>query len=147
MRPLTVLRAAVLASLVVLPSAAQAAGLAIEAAGGAWFDHTPQFDITARVGQMLGQHVGIGLRAGAFINTASSSQLGAQLDVGFRFHINRLWLEPAGGAWFIFGDPAFIRAHVGLGIGLVVGKGFSISMEAGWLQPSPLLLGRVSFAI
>ena len=61
-----------------------------------------------------------------------------------RFRIKRIFLEPLGGPWFVLGRPDFLRAHAGMAIGVLFGA-FELSVEAGWLQPSALLLGRFSF--
>lgn len=125
---------------------ASALGVSIEGAGGVWFaPAAPQFQVTLAVHQPLGSVVALGLRSGVALNLwGGPPQVAIPIDVMLRFRIKRIFLEPLGGPWFLLGDTSFLRAHAGMAIGVLFGS-FELSVEAGWLQPSALLLARFSF--
>lgn len=137
-----------LALLLLLPLNAHAArvNVGIGLGGGYWFANTGQFDVNLRVGIPIAQHFSIAFRPGIAFNL-NSGNLGVAmpLDAAFRFHISRTYFELLGGLWILFGNPLPLRGHIAGGLGVFLGRGFSIGLEAGWLQDGAQILARFAF--
>jgi hypothetical protein len=139
------MRTLALMILLAAPSAL-AVGVEFDVGGGYWFTGTPQFQARLGVHQQLAKvgessRLVAGLNAGLFWNTAGT-RLGIPVDFTMALHVSRVFFAIVGGPWFHFNDSDVLRAHIGGEFGVTFGKIFSVSVEAGWLQPSPLLLGR-----
>lgn len=144
----TVTRMRRLLALLLLTAApsAFAIGFEVDAAGGYWFTGTPQFQLRLGVHQhlaKLGERASLkgALRSGVFLNTAGS-RIGIPLDLALELHFSPVSFGVVGGPWFHFSDGDVVRAHIGGEFGVRLGRFIRISVEVGWLQPAPLLLGR-----
>lgn len=141
------------ALVMLLPSTSHAAkereslpiAVGIDLGGGYWFLNTAQFDLHLRVEFSLHRVVAIGLRPGLLLNVRPSVEVGLPLDAYVRFRVSRVYFDVLGGMAILFGNPYPIRAHVAGGIGVFVIKGFSIGVEAGWLQDGAQILARLAF--
>jgi hypothetical protein len=139
------MRALALVALLAAPSAL-AVGLEVDVAGGYWFTGTPQFQGRLGVHQQLAKlgdstRLVAGLNAGLFWNTVGT-RVGIPVDFTMALHVSRVFFAIVGGPWFHINDGDVLRAHIGGEFGVTFGRLFSVSIEAGWLQPAPLLLGR-----
>lgn len=137
-----------------LPSSALAAkkgsdgppiGVGIDIGGGYWFLDTAQFDLHLRVEFSLGKVVALGLRPGLLLNVRPNVEVGLPVDAYIRFKVSRLYFDVLGGLAVLFGNPLPLRAHVAGGVGVFVVRGFSIGVEAGWLQDGAQILARFAF--
>jgi hypothetical protein len=137
----TVLMLAVLA-----PSRADAVTLGLDLGGGYWFEGAAQFDFHFKVQFALGKVVSFGIRPGILLNVRPGVEVGLPVDVYFRFHVSRLYFDVLGGLAILFGNPQFLRAHAGVGMGVTIAKGFAIGFEGGYLMNSANVLLRLSFA-
>ncbi|MDX2009177.1 MAG: hypothetical protein SFW67_03250 [Myxococcaceae bacterium] len=140
------MRALALVLCLVAPKAL-AVGVEIDVAGGYWFAGTPQFQGRLGINQQLtkfgtSSRLVLGLNAGVFWNTAGT-RIGIPVDLTLALHVSRVFFAVVGGPWFHFNDNDVLRAHLGGEFGVTFGRIFSVSIEAGWLQPAPLLLGRL----
>lgn len=132
--------------LVTSASSAFAIGFEVDAAGGYWFTGTPQFQLRLGVHQQLaklGERASLqgAIRSGVFLNS-SGSRIGIPLDLALELHFHPVSFGVVGGPWFHFNDGDVVRAHIGGEFGVRLSRYFRISVEVGWLQPAPLLLGR-----
>lgn len=132
--------------LVTASTSAFAIGFDVDAAGGYWFTGTPQFQLRLGVRQQLaklGERAWLSatLHSGIFLNTAGS-RVGVPVDLSLELHFGPVQFGVVGGPWFHFNDGDVVRAHIGGEFGVRFGKHFRLTMEAGWLQPAPLLLLR-----
>jgi hypothetical protein len=132
--------------LVLSSSTAVAVGVEFDVAGGSWFTGSPQFQARLGVHQQLAKigessRLVLGLDAGLFVHTVGG-RLGIPVDLTLALHVSRVFFAVVGGPWFHFNAGDVLRAHIGGEFGVTFGKYFSVSVEAGWLQPAPLLLGR-----
>lgn len=152
MRRLAMICAAAL--VVLLPSTSHAAkkahreppvAVGLDVGGGYWFYDTAQFDLHLRVEFSLHRVVAIGLRPGLLLNVRPAVEVGLPIDAFVRFKVSRVYFDVLGGLAILFGNPLPLRAHVAGGIGVFVIKGFSIGVEAGWLQDGAQILGRLAF--
>lgn len=153
MRQFAMVCAAALA--VLLPATSHAAkkanneslpiSVGIDLGGGYWFYNTAQFDLHLRVEFSLHRVVAIGLRPGLLLNVRPAVEVGVPVDAYVRFKVSRVYFDVLGGLAILFGNPLPLRAHVAGGIGVFVIKGFSIGVEAGWLQDGAQILGRLAF--
>lgn len=117
----------------------------IDLGGGYWFYNTAQFDFHVRIELKLHRVVGIGLRPGLLLNVRPAVEVGLPVDAFVRFHVSRVYFDVLGGLAILFGNTLPLRAHVAGGIGVFVYRGFSIGVEAGWLQDGAQLLARAAF--
>lgn len=127
-------------------SPALAVGFEVDGAFGYWFSGTPQLQARLGVHQRfatLGNSSSLvgALRSGVLFHTVGS-RLGIPLDVALELRFGPISFGAVGGVWFLFNEVDVIRAHVGGEFGVRVWK-LRLSLEAGWLQSAPLLLGRV----
>lgn len=134
--------------LVVLAAApsAFAIGIDLDAAGGYWFAGSPQFQARLGVHQQISRlgsdsRLVIAFKAGVFVNTAGT-RLGIPIDLSAELHLGPVFFAVVGGPYVHFNDGDALRAHIGGEFGVLLSRRFRISVEASWLQPSPLLLGR-----
>ncbi len=123
-----------------------AIGFDLDASGGYWFNQSPQFQLRLGVRQHLVKlgdrsSLVLTLHSGLFLHTAGS-RLGVPVDLAMELHFGPVQFGVVGGPWFHFNDGDVLRAHIGGEFGVRFGKMFRLTFEAGWLQPSPLLLGR-----
>lgn len=118
----------------------------VDLGGGYWFGSGAQFDLHLAVQFNVAHWFALGLRPGLLMNLPSPGvQFGLPVDGYLRFSVSRLYVDVIGGLAVLFGDPAPFRAHVAGGLGVRVVSGFSIGVEAGWLQNGAQLLARFSF--
>ena len=119
----------------------------LDLGGGYWFNVGPQFDVHLKVQFNLAHWFALGLRPGLLMNLPNPGgvQFGLPADGYVRFSVSRLYFDVIGGIAVLFGDAAPFRGHVAGGLGVNVIHGFSIGVEAGWLQNGPQLLARFSF--
>jgi hypothetical protein len=132
--------------LVLSNSTALAVGVEVDVAGGSWFNGSPPLQARLGVHQQLAKigerfRLVLGLDAGLLVHTVGG-RLGIPVDLTLALHVSRVFLAVVGGPWFHVNDGEVLRAHVGGEFGVTFGKVSSVSVEAGWLQPAPLLLGR-----
>jgi hypothetical protein len=137
--------ALVLATACLTSTNARAVSLGVDLGGGYWFEGAPQFDLHFRLQFALGRVVSIGVRPGVLLNVRPAVELGVPVDVYFRFHVSRLYFDVLGGLAILFGNTYPLRAHAAVGMGFVVCPGFSLGLEAGYLQNSAQLLARFAF--
>lgn len=114
---------------------------------GYWFANTAQFDLNVRIAFPFAQHFSIGVRPGIALNVHTQAGVGfaMPLDAAFRFHISRTYVELIGGLWILFGNPVPLRGHAAAGLGVFLGRGFSIGIEGGWLYDGAQVLARFAF--
>lgn len=117
----------------------------VDLGGGYWFQDTAQFDLHLRVEFSLGKVVSLGLRPGLLLNVRPNVEVGLPVDAYLRFKVSRLYFDVLGGLVVLFGNPLPLRAHVAGGMGVFVVRGFSIGLEAGWLQDGAQILARFAF--
>lgn len=107
---------------------------------------TPRSSIcTLRVEFSLGKVVALGLRPGLLLNVRPNVEVGLPVDAYIRFKVSRLYFDVLGGLAVLFGNSLPLRAHVAGGMGVFVVRGFSIGVEAGWLQDGAQILARFAF--
>jgi hypothetical protein len=144
------MRTSLMALVVALPLAfagnAHALSVEVDGAGGYWFAGTPQFQLRLGLQQrlaQLGSSAGLYLafHSGVFVNTVGP-RLGIPVDLALELHVSRVSFGVVGGPWFHFNDGELLRAHVGGEFAFRFAKICRVSLEVGWLQPSPLLLLR-----
>lgn len=124
-----------------------AIGFQIDAAGGYWFTGSPQVQLRLGVHHRLTEFssrtsLSLALRSGFFIHTAGT-RLGIPLDLALELRFAPVFFGVVSGVWFHFNDGDVLRAHVGGEFGVYVARHLRLSVEVSWLQPSPLLLGRL----
>lgn len=126
-------------------AASSPVSVGINLGGGYWFLNTAQFDLHLRVEFSLGKVVSLGLRPGLLLNVRPAVEVGLPVDAYIRFKVSRLYFDVLGGIAVLFGNPLPLRAHVAGGMGVFVVRGFSIGLEAGWLQDGAQILARFAF--
>lgn len=112
-----------------------------------------EFNLTLAVGAHIAPFVQIGGRFGAMILTETPDlpdQVGVPLDFFIRANFNArryygVYLEGLVGPWIYFGDADPVRFHGAFGFGLRAGL-VSFGIEAGWVDPDPMLGLRIAFA-
>ncbi|MBL8922247.1 MAG: hypothetical protein JNJ54_25580 [Myxococcaceae bacterium] len=140
------MRRLLLVLLLTSSSTALAIGFDVDAAGGFWIPSSPQFQLRLGVRQhlaKLGERVSLvgTLHGGVFLHTAGT-RLGVPVDLALELHVGPVQFGVVGGPWFHFNDGDVVRAHLGGEFGVRFAKHFRVTLEAGWLQPAPLVLLR-----
>lgn len=86
------------------------------------------------------RNISVGGRIGA-LATINPMIWGLPMDVVLDYHIHHFYFEMLGGAWILFpGAGADIHGHIGGGVG-ILGRGFAIGPEVGWLGPNAGMIG------
>jgi hypothetical protein len=128
------------------PARASVVSLGLDLGGGYWFiENAAQFDFHFKVQFRLGSVVSVGFRPGILLNVRPTVEVGVPIDAYFRFHVSRLYFDLLGGLAILFGNPAPLRAHAGVGMGVTIYKGLQLGVEGGYLMNGAQLLARFSF--
>lgn len=128
-----------------LPARAEAIGLGLDVGAGSWLLEGLQADLHLRVDQELLEILKIGVRPGLEITlNQPESRVGVPLDAFVRVKLAILYLEVLGGMYWIPSSVDPVRGHLAAGVGVQIWK-FQVGLEAGYLQPSLNILGRVGF--
>lgn len=85
----------------------------------------------------------IGVRSGVAA-TGEIALLAVPIDLVVKYSAAPAYFEAIGGPW-LFTRAREFRAHLAGGVGVHVGDVVNIGIEAGWLDPHPIVGGRLSF--
>lgn len=148
------MRLALLAAVVLSATSAHASfHFGIDAGAGYWavptgtsFPGVAQFDAHVSLRKGFGKVFELGLRPGVMLNVSPDIAFGIPIDAQLRFKLAIVYLEALGGVAILLQDPAPVRAHAALGVGLTL-LGFSFGVEGGYLMNGLVAGIRIGFSI
>jgi hypothetical protein len=109
-----------------------------------WFVKTGVFDLGLAIDTPLGSIFSVGGRVGVML-TSSGPDVGIPLDLLLRIRITGpVSAELTGGPWIFLDGPDTIAAHFGFHIAISSGS-ISFGPEVSYLEPDPMIGGRLSF--
>ena len=133
------------AAIALCPAPARAIHLSVGVGGGSWLLEASQVDAIFRVDQELFSWLRIGLRPGVTVNfTEPAPRIGLNADASIKVKLFFMYVEVFGGAVFLPPSLEPVRPHWGAGVGFRIWR-FEFGAEVAYLQPSFVLMGRVSF--
>lgn len=136
---------ALLVSFALVPKPASAVSYRLGLGADYWFEQTGIFSLTLGIYQPVMHRFAVGGRFGLGLVT-SPSTVNMPLDMVLRFGLGRMYyLEGVVGPWIFFRGTT-VRAHVGGGFGVDIGK-LSIGAELAYLDPNAILGIRLGFPL
>jgi hypothetical protein len=124
------------------------AGLSLGLGADYWVDpEVGAFQLTLAVDRPLARRVTAAARVGLLV-TSGPNDVAVPIDLRLRMWTrrSRLYFEGLVGPWLFFDGDDWLRAHVGLGLG-ILSKSMSLGVEVGWLDPSAILGIRLGFRL
>lgn len=123
-----------------VPQQSEAATVRAGLGASYWLDQeSALFDFTLGLEGRIARPVSAGARFGVALIT-EGNDLAIPLDLTLRFHPGGapIYLEGLVGPWIVLGRGDALRVHAAFGFGFER-QGFSIGLEAGYLDPSPII--------
>jgi hypothetical protein len=123
-----------------VPQQSEAASVRAGLGASYWLDQeSALFDFTLAVEGRITGPVSAGARFGVGLIT-EGNDLAIPLDLLLRFNLTSapVYVEGMVGPWIVLGRGDALRVHAAFGFGFQR-QGFSIGLEAGYLDPSPLI--------
>jgi hypothetical protein len=124
------------------------AGVALGLGADYWVDpEVGAFQATLALDTPLAKRVTVAARFGVAV-TSGPNDVAVPIDLRLRMWTrSRLYFDALVGPWLYFGGGDWLRAHVGVGFGLLSKGGMSLGLEAGWLDPSAIVGIRLGFRL
>jgi hypothetical protein len=133
-------------ALLLAPRASEAANVRLGLGADAWFeDRGGLFSLLVGVDTRLAGPLSIGGRFGATLATGVDD-VAVPLDLVLRLNFRNAYVEAMGGPHIFFDSDEHLRGHAAFGFGLQSGA-LSFGIEAGYLDPAPVLGLRLAYRI